>query len=69
MDFGHLSTLKDFSIELLKVLADKTRMDILELLRNGEITQDHIHNALGIVQSTISQHLKILINCKNIVPF
>jgi ArsR family transcriptional regulator len=57
-----LSDLKEFFSDFLKVLADPTRLEILQLLRNNEITQIDIHNELGIAQSTISQHLKILLS-------
>ena len=44
----------------LKVLSDQTRLDILELLKNGEKNSREIQETLKKSQSTISQHLKKL---------
>ncbi len=49
-------------IKLLKVLSDSTRLKIIEFLRNGEQTANDIQTQLDKGQSTISQHLKVLIN-------
>ena len=57
-----MSELKELTSDFLKVLVEPTRLDILKLLRDNEITQVDIQNKLGIAQSTISQHLKVLIN-------
>ena len=58
---------KDF-IEFLRVLADQTRLDILDLLRQDKKTSSEIQTVLIKSQSTISQHLKILTN-KNLIHF
>jgi len=55
-------------IEFLKVLADQTRLDMLELMRDEKKTSSEIQKALGKSQSTISQHLKALSN-KNLIIF
>jgi len=47
--------------DFLKVLGDQTRLEVLELLKNGEKTSKEIEDTLEKSQSTISQHLKILI--------
>ena len=47
-------------IEFLKVLADQTRLDILDMLQNKRSTSLEIQTALEKSQSTISQHLKML---------
>ncbi|MFX0058229.1 MAG: ArsR/SmtB family transcription factor [Candidatus Hodarchaeota archaeon] len=57
-----MSELKELTSDFLKVLVDPTRLDILQLLKDNEITQVDIHNELGIAQSTVSQHLKVLMN-------
>lgn len=57
-----MSELKELTSDFLKVLVEPTRLDILKLLRDDEITQVDIQNRLGIAQSTISQHLKVLMN-------
>jgi ArsR family transcriptional regulator, arsenate/arsenite/antimonite-responsive transcriptional repressor len=43
--------------DVLKALADPTRMRILALLGSGQICVCHIHTALGIPQPTASRHL------------
>ena len=47
-------------IEFLKVLADQTRLNILNLLQKKKSTSLEIQTALNKSQSTISQHLKML---------
>ncbi|HUF46830.1 MAG TPA: metalloregulator ArsR/SmtB family transcription factor [Vicinamibacterales bacterium] len=46
--------------QLLRALADDTRLRILALLASGEICVCHIHGALGIPQPTASRHLASL---------
>ncbi|MBA7693349.1 hypothetical protein ES703_101930 [subsurface metagenome] len=55
-------------IEFLRVLADQTRLDILDLLRDEKRTSSEIQTALDKSQSTISQHLKALSN-KNLIIY
>jgi ArsR family transcriptional regulator len=55
-------------IEFLKVLADYTRLEILNLLKDEKKTSSEIQKALDKSQSTISQHLKTLGN-KNLIIF
>jgi ArsR family transcriptional regulator len=43
--------------DILKALADPTRMRILALLGSSQICVCHIHTALGIPQPTASRHL------------
>jgi ArsR family transcriptional regulator, arsenate/arsenite/antimonite-responsive transcriptional repressor len=43
--------------DVLKALADPTRIRILALLGSGQICVCHIHTALGIPQPTASRHL------------
>lgn len=57
-----MSELRKFLIDFLKILADSTRLEILDLLRNGDKTSRKIQKELNKSQSTISQHLKLLIN-------
>ncbi len=54
--------------EFLKALADKSRLDIIKFLKNGEKTSQEIQDMLGKGQSTVSQQLKVLI-LANIVNF
>ena len=54
--------------EFLKVLADQTRLEILDLLYQEKRTSSEIQSTLNKSQSTISQHLKVLVN-KNLIIF
>jgi DNA-binding transcriptional ArsR family regulator len=47
--------------QVFKAIADPTRLEIIEFLKDGEKCQCEIHPELEKSQSTISQHLKILI--------
>ena len=55
-----MSELTEKIADFLKILSDQTRLEILELLRNGEKTSKEIQETLKKSQSTISQHLKKL---------
>ena len=55
-------------IDFLRVLADQTRLDILNLLQYEKKTSSEIQKTLNKSQSTISQHLKALSN-KNLIIF
>ena len=63
-----MSELKKDIVELLKVLADQTRFEILDLLCREKRTSSEIQSTLIKSQSTISQQLKILTN-KNLILF
>ena len=63
-----MSELKKETIEFLKLLADQSRLDILDLLYHGKKTSSEIQSALKKSQSTISQHLKVLTG-KNLIIF
>ncbi len=45
---------------VLKALADKTRLRILALLGNNEVCVCHLHDSLGLPQPTVSRHLAYL---------
>ncbi|MFX1520424.1 MAG: ArsR/SmtB family transcription factor [Promethearchaeota archaeon] len=49
--------------QVFKAISDPTRLEIIEFLKDGEKCQCEIHPELEKSQSTISQHLKILIEC------
>jgi len=53
--------------EFLKVLADQTRLEILDLLFREKKTSSEIQSALKKSQSTISQHLKVLTSTNLII--
>ncbi len=63
-----MSELKKDFIEFLKVLADQTRLEILDLLYREKKPSSEIQSALNKSQSTISQHLKVL-SSKNLIVF
>jgi ArsR family transcriptional regulator len=46
--------------KIFNALADPTRLDILEFLRNGEKCVCEIIPHLGLIQPLVSRHLKIL---------
>lgn len=62
-----MSEFKKDIVEFLKVLADQTRLDILDLLYNEKKTSSEIQLILNKSQSTISQHLKVLTNMSFII--
>ncbi|MBN2150069.1 MAG: winged helix-turn-helix transcriptional regulator [Candidatus Lokiarchaeota archaeon] len=51
----------DQASSLLKALADKSRLQIIDFLSDGERNSKEIEDALGKCQSTTSQHLKLLV--------
>ncbi len=48
-------------LELFKSLADPTRLRLLNILQQGEFTVQELLEVLGMGQSRISRHLKILL--------
>jgi ArsR family transcriptional regulator len=50
----------DESVELFKAFADPVRLRLLSLLADGEVCVCHLHEALGLPQSTVSRHLAYL---------
>lgn len=53
---------KDASI--FKAFCDENRLQILDMLKEGEICACKILEKLNIVQSTLSHHMKILLDAK-----
>ena len=49
--------------EILKALADDTRMQIFEMLRGGTLCACKILEKLDITQPTLSHHMDILCKC------
>lgn len=62
-----MSELKKDIIEFLRVLADQIRLEILDLLYIEKSASSEIQSALNKSQSTISQHLKVLVNTNLII--
>lgn len=54
-----MSKMKD-AAELFKLLSVDKRIEIIELLKQGEMSVNSLTDALGVTQSAVSQHLRIL---------
>lgn len=54
------SVLRSYKASLFQALAHPTRIAILELLREGELSARAIQERLGIEQANVSQHLAVL---------
>src|ERR1017187_1880531 len=54
------SMLREYKASIFHALAHPTRIAILEVLRDGEISARAIQERLGIEQANLSQHLAIL---------
>jgi DNA-binding transcriptional ArsR family regulator len=52
--------LRRFKSEIFQGLANPTRIAIVELLRDGELSAGHLIERLGIEQANASQHLAVL---------
>jgi ArsR family transcriptional regulator len=55
---GHSRT--ERAIELFHALSDETRLEIIELLRNGERCVCELTDTLDAAQSRLSFHLRVL---------
>jgi len=53
-------TLRVFKASIFQALSHPTRIAILEVLRDGELSARTIQEKLGIEQANLSQHLAIL---------
>lgn len=51
---------RDVQAEILKAIAQETRLSILELLRNGERCVCEIFPAINYEQSNVSRHLNMM---------
>jgi len=58
----------DLIIELFKALSDRTRIAIINYLKEGDKSSSDIQQALNRSQSTVSQQLKTLIQ-NNIIDY
>jgi len=52
--------LRRFKAEIFQALAHPTRIAIVELLRNGELSAGQLIGQLGLEQANASQHLAVL---------
>ncbi len=56
-----ISTQTDIAtIDLLSVIADPLRWHILQLLAEEELCSTHLQDILGVKQTLISHHMKVL---------
>lgn len=46
--------------EVYKILANPIRLEILNILKNGEVSVDELTKMLGIRKPNVSQHLSLL---------
>jgi ArsR family transcriptional regulator len=53
-------TLRRFKADIFQALAHPTRVAIVELLRNGELSAGEILARLDVEQANVSQHLAVL---------
>lgn len=56
-----MSTVYEINAKIFKAFCDENRLRILELLQNGEKCACTLQDELPIGQSTLSHHMKILI--------
>lgn len=54
--------LREYKASIFQALGHTTRIAIVELLRDGELSAGVIQERLGIEQANVSQHLAILRN-------
>ena len=52
--------LRAYNASIFQALAHPTRIAILEVLREGEVSAGTIQERLGVEQANVSQHLSIL---------
>jgi len=54
------STLRQYKANIFQALAHPTRIAIVEVLRDGEVSAGTIQERLGLEQANLSQHLAVL---------
>lgn len=57
-----MQSLRSYKASVFQALGHPTRIAIVEMLRNGELSAGVIQERLGIEQANVSQHLAILRN-------
>jgi len=53
-------SLRRFKADVFQALAHPTRIAIIELLQNGELSAGELMGKLGMEQANVSQHLAVL---------
>ncbi|MBY9006043.1 MAG: winged helix-turn-helix transcriptional regulator [Candidatus Lokiarchaeota archaeon] len=64
-----MSEIRKLIVEFLKIITDQTRLEILQLIKDGEKSSSEIQVNLNKCQSTISQHLKLLVGNGLVVSY
>lgn len=59
-DPGRQEALRRFKAEVFQALAHPTRIQIVECLRNGELSVSAILERIGVEPANMSQHLAVL---------
>lgn len=54
---------------IFKVLSDKQRRDILEMLKDGRMSAGEIAERLGVTPAALSYHLKLLKNTDLVMEY
>lgn len=57
------------SPNIFKVLSDKQRRDILEMLKDGRLSAGEIAENLGVTPAALSYHLKLLKEADMVVEY
>ena len=57
------------SLNIFKVLSDKQRRDILEMLKDGRLSAGEIAENLGVTPAALSYHLKLLREADLVVEY
>lgn len=60
MDHGLVPAVQEDCANALKILADDTRLAVVEQLMDGPMHVGDINESLGIEQSLLSHHLRVL---------
>ncbi len=60
MTFSATHSLRAYKASIFQALAHPTRIAIVEMLRNGELSAGVIQERLGLEQANLSQHLAVL---------
>lgn len=57
------------NLNIFKVLSDKQRRDILEMLKNGRLSAGEIAERMGVTPAALSYHLKLLREADLVVEY
>ena len=57
------------NLNIFKVLSDKQRRDILEMLKDGRLSAGEIAERMGVTPAALSYHLKLLREADLVVEY